>query len=166
MEPNKPKGQQPVMDVQRPAPPAGDTSPGIIQPSSDSLSRPATMEYTRPRPDGDGPDFSGPATNIPPAGPSDNSTKKPKKSKKVLVFTLTVLVILAIAGAGAYFYMAYKQETPAPVAETPVIAPVEETVQATPDGVDQTIDKVDQSLNALDESTLGENDLSDDSLGL
>ncbi len=179
MQPNKPgeNGTQPVMDVQKPAPPAGGSGPAVIQPNGSSLNRPATMEYTRPRADEDsastgmgGSDFSGPVM----PGSTDSAMpgqskmpQKPKKSKKLFATLLIIIGILGIAGAGVYFYLAYQEETPEPAPQPVVTEPAEQAIEATPEGVDATLDKIDESLQDLDDTAdFPSNELSDDSLGL
>lgn len=159
------------MDVQRPPQQPEVPSrpqPNIVQPSSNpSLSRPATREYTRPRPDGSTPDFSGPNTHVPPAAPSQKEPKS-SKGKKIAIGSLVAIIILLLAGTGAYLYLNMQDEPAAPVATetTPEPAP-EEGVQATPAGLDKVIADIDQILNSLDDTAdFKPNDLSDDSLGL
>lgn len=173
MEPNKPSSdKQPVMDVQRPSASPSD-SPQVIQPNSGSLGRPATMEYTRPRPENptaDSPSFSTPSTHIPPTEPSKMPEKpKPKKSKKIFAALLIIIGLIGIVGAAVFFYIAYQNEEPVPAAvtEPEPEATAEEGAQATPEGVDQTIQEIDQTMNSLDDTTdFSPSDLSDDSLGL
>lgn len=171
MGPNKQNGQfgssGPVMDIQRPS-----GQPDVIRPSS-PLGRPATMEYTRPRPDSP----TSPARSFSPESPvSDDSIAsaqpvvKAKKSKKGLIIGLLLfLVVGGAAASGAYYYFMMRDDAqPQPVATEPV-APVEETttIEATPEGVDKTVQTIDTNLNGLNDTTdFTPNDVSDDALGL
>ena len=122
MEPNKQSSNsQPVMDVQNPSRGPND-APQVIQPNNNSLGRPATMEYTRPRPENpqnDNPSsgFSSPTTHVPSPEPSKVPEKpKAKKSKKIVATMLIIIGLLGTIGAAAFFYITYQNEEPTPAA--------------------------------------------------
>lgn len=166
------------MDIQSPrvsAPPRPATSsapePTIVRPTVSS--RPATMEYTRPRPD----DPSAPRftpdndqAKVQQMASYSQQNQKPKKSKKGLVIGLILFLLLAGGAAGgAYYYFMVMNKQEAAVVEEPAPqpAPAEEGITATPEGVDKTIQSIDQSLNSVnDDQDYSPNDVSDDSLGL
>ena len=164
MEPNRQNNdnKQPVMDVQRPVSNSNGQNQ-VIHPNNSSLNKPATMEYTRPRQEGEGSKFT--AQSRVPMDEPDNP-KKEKKSKKLMATILIAIGVLGVVGAAVFFYIGYQNEEPAPVA-TPEPVVQDDGVQATPEGVDQTIAEIDQALNSLDDTAdFKPNDLSDDSLGL
>lgn len=173
MDPNREEYSTPgtpVMDIQRPSsqPPAPQ-GPTVIQPSN-SLNRPATMEYTRPRPDDpNAPSFTPEPSQAftPPVG---GSSVKPKKSKKGLVITLFILLILGLGAAGGayYYFKVYKKPVPVPAVTTETPAPAQsDSIEATPEGVDKVTDSIDQKLNGVnDTEDFKPNDVSDDGLGL
>ncbi len=156
------------MDVQHPtsAPPSPPQQPTVIQPSG-SYGRPATMEYTRPRPD----DPSTPNFAPTPQPAQFTAPAKQKKSKKGLVLAIFIILFLGLAagGAGYYYFAVYKEEKVVPVENTPQPATETEptTIEATPEGVDKATEQVDQQLNGLDDTAdFTANDVSDDGLGL
>lgn len=170
MQPNNGDNQmRPVMDIQRPtvsAPPQPQPSPNIKAPSG-SINRPATMEYTRPRPgDPTAPSF----TPTPMQQPNLAESPKPKKSKKVLIIVLFVVLFLGltVAGAGYYFAVMNKKEpTPAQPVETQPTDTKSDKLEATPEGVDKSVEQIDQSLNSIDDTQdFTSNDISDPSLGM
>ncbi len=157
------------MDIQRPSAPGTPQPSPVQQPTvvspSGSLSRPATMEYTRPRPeDPAAPSFT------PAPQPEPMTEPKQKKSKKGLVIGLFVTLFVGLAAAGAgYYFMVYNKSEPAPVQnETPVATEAEPAkIEATPEGVDAATDEIDKQLNSVDDSQdFTNNDVSDDTLGL
>ncbi len=175
MQPNNKEQNNvaPVMDIQRPTQtsPSPQPRPTTVFTPSSQQTRPATMEYTRPRMD----------TNTtfdqsPQISQQDINMNKPKKSKKGLIISLFVLLFVGLSGAGAYYYMAvYKkaasqpQPQPQPVVETQPTETTTDssTVPATPDGVDQTVEEIDQQLNSQnDTQDFPSNDVSDSNLGL
>lgn len=173
MQPNKEQNNvTPVMDIQRPSQTSSSSQPRpttVFTPSSQQT-RPATMEYTRPRAD-----TQNSFDQSPQISQQDISVNKPKKSKKGLIIGLFVVLFIGLSGAGAaYYYMAiYKkpapQAQPQPVAETQPTETTADstTVQATPDGVDQTVEDIDQQLNSQnDTQDFPSNDVSDSNLGL
>lgn len=156
------------MDIQQPtAPPPSSPQqqPQVFQPSG-SFGRPATMEYTRPRPD----EPSSPSFTPTPR-PAQFEAPKQKKSKKGLVIALFVILFLGLAaGGGAYYYFTmYKKETVVPAQNT-TPAPTEtesSTVEATPEGVDKATEQIDKQMNSVDDTQdFTTNDVSDDGLGL
>ena len=172
MQPNKEQNNvTPVMDIQRPTqtPPSPQARPTSVFTPSSQQTRPATMEYTRPRMD-----TSTAFDQSPQISQQDIAMNKPKKSKKGLIISLFVLLFVGLSGAGAYYYMAVyrkpaSQPQPQPVAETQPTETTTDssTVQATPDGVDQTIEEIDQQLNSQnDTQDFPSNDVSDSNLGL
>ena len=163
----------PVMDIQRPtvqAPPQPQPTqqPTVISPSG-SVSRPATMEYTRPRTDSTtSPSFAPVAQ---PFSEQTANSQKIKKSKKGLIIGVFVVLFLglAIAGGGYYFMVYNKKTEPAPVQNTePAPATTEPAVvDATPEGVDQTTEQIDQQLNSVDDTQdFTTDDVSDTSLSI
>lgn len=170
MQPNKDENQfTPVMDVQRPSstmPPS--RQPTVVSPSG-PLGRPATMEYTRPRPDDPStPSF---APEPQPQSTQFSAPQKQKKSKKGLVIAIFVVLFLglAAAGAGYYYFALYNKSEPAPAQNAqPAPAETESTaIEATPEGVDNATEQIDQQLNSLDDTQdFTNNDVSDDGLGL
>lgn len=168
----------PVMDVQRPSSPPPQqpqTAPRVIQPNQPS-SRPATMEYTRPRPAAEpaqtSSQFSPDPSRLPEdtLAPDNQKPPKQKKSiKKFVIITLVVVLIAALAGAGTYYYQqVMNKPEPAQPQPEPQPQPVEDgSVEATPEGVDQTVDAIDQQLNSLnDAEDFTPNDVSDQGLGI
>lgn len=174
MQPNKEdsRPKMPVMDIQRPVP-STPSEPVIIKPST-SLGRPATMEYTRPRPDSSNTPNFNPKADLDRVQQMAQEPTLPdvqkKRSKKPLIITLIIFIILALAGGGAYYYfMVMNKEEPTPVVNQPEPAPepTGNEVTATPDGVDKTIQSIDQGLNSLnDDADYSPNDINDDALGL
>ncbi len=172
MQPNRDPSQSngPVMDVQRPTvsspPPSSD---GMIRPNANSLGRPATMEYTRPRPI-DAADPTGPSTSFAPPSEASRAQSpvigKPKRSKAPL-FIVLLLIVLAAGAAGAYYFLVMnKTETPA-VVQPVVVEEKTTTIEATPEGVDTTVESIDKNLNSVDDTQdFTPNDVSDDALGL
>lgn len=157
------------MDIQRPTAPMQPPQPARIITPNNTLSRPATMEYTRPRPDD---------PNAPSFSPQPDSQRqpqpaaKPKRSKKPLVIFLVAFIVLGLAGGGAYYYFAvYKKPAAAPVAQqsaqTTQTTTSDDTIEATPDGVDKTIQAIDKNMNTLDDTgDFTSNDVSNSNLGL
>lgn len=181
MQPSRDDNQfSPVMDVQRPVRPQSQApSPQQFQPQGSAVgqqpqqpntvvsSRPATMEYTRPRPG----ELSAPSFS-PEKQTEQYVAPKTKKSKKGPVIALFIVLLLAlIGGGGGYYYFAvYSDSKVTPtVVEKP--QPVEEAntskIEATPEGVDKATEQIDQTLNSLnDTEDFKPNDLSNDNLGL
>lgn len=159
------------MDIQRPSssvPPRSPQGPTVISPSG-SLGRPATMEYTRPRPD----DPSAPSFTPEPQPQSGQfaAPAKQKKSKKGLIIAVFVILFLGLtaAGAGYYYFTVYNKDKAEPAQSTaPAPAETESTtIEATPEGVDKATEQIDQQLNGLnDTEDFTTNDVSDDGLGL
>lgn len=170
MPPNKQEDTGPVMDIQKPltvATPPKD--PTVISPSG-PLGRPATMEYTRPRPqDPNTPKFTPAPEERMKESPFKAPDKK-KKSHKGLWISLIILLVVGVGGAGAYYYfMVMNNESPATTTTTQQETATQEeasTVQATPEGVDQTTEAIDKSLSGLDDADYNQSQVSDDSLGL
>lgn len=165
-------GAGPVMDIQR-------QRPSVQQPfRGNGMSRPATMEYTRPRSNYDtsSPGVPTMPTEVsqPAADPSLLQTQpvannRPKRSKKPLVITLIVVLLLAAGAAGAYYFFMLNDDvagpppvsTPATVEEEPAV------IDATPEGVDRVVEIIDESLDSIDDDAdFSPNDISNDSLGL
>ncbi len=172
----------PVMDIQRPSsvPPAQPTPRSnpynaTQQPTAEINTRPATMEYTRPRP-------GGPANNVAAqfnsnpvmqAGMQPAPMSEQKKSKKGLVIALFLATLfLIVGGGGFYYYVAVAKKSPVADQQTaPVVdeKPTENTskIEATPEGVDKVITDLDQQMNSLDDAQdFNANDVSDDSIGV
>lgn len=159
------------MDIQRPntTPPSPqplDRKPTVFTPNGQQT-RPATMEYTRPRPDTTQPTYS-----QTPSPEQQAPVSKPKKSKKGLVFGVFMLLFVGLIGTGTYYYLAiYKKPAvvaPQPAPETKQPESADSTsVQATPEGVDKTTQDIDQQLNSQnDTQDFAPNDVNDSSLGL
>ncbi len=177
MQPNKERDNPiPVMDVQRPATrpvapsptPTLGARPTVFTPSRQQT-RPATMEYTRPRSGSTEAPFSQtPQTGV------ETPSLKPKKSKKGLVIGVFALLFVALAGFGGYYFFVINkkpvkdaiQSTPAPE-----VKPAEVTdsakIQATPEGVDKAVQEIDKQLDSQnDAQDFSADDVSDNGLGL
>lgn len=166
---------RPVMDVQRPPsapPPQSVQSNQQQRPNQyigDISTRPATMEYTRPRPD-IAQQFN--ANPVMQAGLQPTPPEQ-KKSRKGLVIAIFLSIILLTAGGGGYYYFVVVAKNK-PVADQSLTQPVaqeekveSDKIEATPAGVDKTIENIEQQLNNLDDAQdFNANDVSDESLGL
>lgn len=175
MQPNKRQGQStPVMDIQKPTSFGSQSSK--ISPSPIN-SRPATMEYTRPRNNSDNLNAPNPNVNFAPQPDvSFTPATPPKKSKAGLVITAVIILFLVImGGSGAYYYFAVESKTPVAQEDTttkPTETKTEQEsgpliIEATPEGVDRVTSDIDKQLNTLDDTQdFSANDVSDASLGL
>jgi hypothetical protein len=176
MQPNKPTG--PVMDIQRPAPqPASPPRPPMpaidtmaTQQPATQLTRPATREYTRPRPeDPTAPSFT-PATDPARMAPAVAEPVKPKKSKKGWLIAVVIFVLIGVIGGAAAYYFLVMNKEEAAVTQQPVqtqSTQEEAKVEATPEGVDTATNAIDKSLNSVnDDADFPSDQLTDTSLGL
>lgn len=171
MQPNRQNeqfGGGPAMDIQRPAPVSQPND--VIRPSAEALGRPATMEYTRPRPtvSGQAPGASFSPSPTTDGGPSFTpQSPAKKKSKKGLVIGIVVFLLVIVGAGAAYYFFMMDTTEPAPVATEPAVVEESTAVEATPEGVDKTIESIDKQLNSVDDSAdFTPNDVSDDALGL
>lgn len=178
MQPNN-RSNGPVMDIQRPSStqPSTPPRPVVSQESlstSSQLGRPATMEYTRPRPGVPNQpsrfDSSADQAKVQEMAKSTDQPK-PKKSKKGLIIGIALFLILALGGGGAaYYFLVLNKDQPAAVEQqpAPTVEPEEDSaIQATPEGVDNATNTIDQSLNSLDDNAdFRTDELTDDALGI
>lgn len=176
MQPNN-RSNGPVMDIQRPnttqpPAPARPTVPQESVSASSRLGRPATMEYTRPRPGGPTQPsrFDASADQAKVHEMTKDDTPTPKKSKKGLILGVVVFLIVVLAGgAAAYYFLVMNQDQPAVVEQQPELAPEEDVnaIDATPEGVDNATNAIDQSLNSLDDNAdFRSDELTDSALGI
>ena len=172
MQPNNNNGQnpEPVMDIQRPTS-SNEPKNSLSSSMSDLLNRPATMEYTRPRQDGDA---NSATTNETARIPSVQPQVKSKKSHKGLVIGLVLFLLIGASGAGAYYYFVMAKEKPAPVTQTQESTNEQtpqtentEKIEATPEGLDSASKAIDDSLNSVDDTKdFNSEDINDKSLGI
>jgi hypothetical protein len=127
--------------------------------STDSFSDMPTAPLTTVTPD----------VTAPVSGMSNNEQSQPHahRNNRKLAVIVTLFAAMIMAGAAVYVFIS-AQDNAEPVAPATSIteqssAPVE---PATEDDVNQTINEIDQTLESLDESDLGEDTISDDTLGL
>lgn len=163
------------MDIQRPA---SQPAPSMQRPNAPTVitpnDRPATMEYTRPRPTANNEVPNNKFSFSPQPDLSFESQNVPKKSKKSLALTVFVLLFIGLAvGGGAFYYFSVYKNKSQPVAPAPQPAATEQptneaqAVEATPEGVDKTTEEIDKQLNTTDDTQdFSADDVSDASLGL
>lgn len=177
MQPNKEQNQAsgPVMDIQRPS---SQPAPSVQRPSAPTVitpnDRPATMEYTRPRPTANSETPNNKFAFSPKSDLSFESQNVPKKSKKGLVLAVFVVLFIGLAaGGGAFYYFSIYKNKSQPVAPAPQPVATDQStieaqaVEATPEGVDKTTEEIDKQLNTTDDTQdFSADDVSDASLGL
>lgn len=174
MQPSSKENIQPtpVMDIQRPSqtiPPSSNTSSSIN-------SKPATMEYTRPRTTNGGGMKQAQNTSFSPQPDmSFSPIDKPKKSKSGLVLIAIVISFFVIfGGVGTYYYFAVENKKPAIKEDQQVTSePTEseatdkKSVEATPEGVDSASSSIVKQINSLDDTKdFSASDIGDSNLGL
>ncbi len=174
MQPNSKENKQaaPVMDIQRPS---QTISPSSNTPSSINT-KPATMEYTRPRTtNGGGMNQTQNTSFYPQPDMSFSPIDKPKKSKSGLVLVAIVVSFFVIfGGVGTYYYFAVENKKPAVKENQQVASEPSESeatdkkaVEATPEGVDSASTSIVKQINSLDDALdYSASDIGDSNLGL
>ena len=108
-------------------------------------------------------------------GMSNNEQNKPHehRNNKKLTVIVTVFVAVMLSGAAVFAFLSAQSNTeessPEPSSQTSEaenLPPANEVTPANQTDVDSTINELDETIDSLDSSELGEDTITDETLGL